>query len=200
MKKEEIEVLEVEPVEKKDKKSSTNNNKKKFSLNKLLFPLFILTIILFIIFIIIMPLHNRWEDRRKTKEAIYESEYKVLVCSKITKKTNVYIETDAVKVYYTNNKAKKVDYIVKNNFYDKNDEYTKLIETCTALGSKKGDILGYSKRCLINDRDITINEEYDLEMFKPKSQVDSKNKSLITLNQNIDNIKKDYIAKKYKCE
>lgn len=161
---------------------------------------FIVAVLLIAFFLIIMPLANRWQDRLKTKSAIYNSKYKVLVCSKTEERNSVLSRIEAVKVYHSNKKAKKVDYITEYTFYDKGDEYNKLLEECTNAGEKKEDVYGYSKTCLINDDKITFNKEYDLENFDNTSKVNEQIKSSILHNQNITEIEKKYVKDSYLCE
>ena len=210
VKKPKVEIITVKPVEpvieeKKEEKVPTQEQPQKEEkqpkkdYQKLVIIILIAVIIIMVIFIIMVPLLTRWLDRKKTNDKINSSKYQVLVCSKTDKKEG-YIVTDAVKVYHIKGKAKKVDYIVENSFYDKSDEYTNKLKECTELDNKSDEVLGYFKKCLVNDKKLTFDKEYDLEIFDNKSKANDKIKSVVLFNQDINDVEDYYKDKKYTCE
>ena len=210
VKKPKVEIIPVKPVEpvieeKKEEKvpapelPQEEKKQPKRDYQKLVIIILIAVIIIMVIFIIMVPLFTRWLDRKKTNDKINSSKYQVLVCSKSDKKEG-YIITDAVKVYHIKSKAKKVDYITESNFYDKSDDYTKKLKECTELDSKSDEVLGYFTKCLVNDKKLTLDKEYDLEIFDNKSKANDKIKSVVLFDQNIKEIEEYYKDKNYTCE
>lgn len=209
VKKPQVEIIPVKPVEpvveKKEEREprpehhQDDKKQPKRDYQKILIIVLAIVIVIMIIFIIMVPLLTRWLDRKKTNEKINSSKYQVLVCSKVDKKEG-YTVTDAVKVYHIKGKAKKVDYIIENNFYDKSDDYTKKLKECTELDNKNDEVLGYFKKCLVNDKKLTLDKEYDLEIFDNKSKANDKIKSIVLFNQNIEEVEDYYKDKKYTCE